>query len=415
MGPSPEHLIAAADIGTSKIAIVVAERSESGAVTCIDSVVAPMHGMREGVVVDIRAASGALAAAFETVEERLGLHLASATFNISGQHIRSRLAYGKWPTNGREITDDDVERATLDARHRLDVDDSREIIHEIPRAYLVDGQRGIRDPRGLSGYQVEAEVHYTTGAAATITNLERAIRGAGLSPEMFVASPLASGEALRAHIGDDECIIVVDIGAETLGVASYVDGVPWSAYALATGGEDIVRDLARQLHLPPEIAAALLYESGSCSENAASEAEFDLVTLPGARDGNILVPRSDMTTVIRQRAERFGAAISPAVNDLRNAGYEPDALLLVGGTAALDGLDRLLSQIYTLPVHRGLPDSLQNLAPELALPALTAAGLVLWHARYKPPANNEPVAGPGGFFSGVRRLFKHKRSTYAGV
>jgi cell division protein FtsA len=413
MGIHPENLIVGVDIGSSKVAVIVAERDGAGALDFLDGIVMPMRGIRQGVVVDIHEASGALAHAFEVIEERFDHHLNQVTVNIGGRHIRSRLSYGRWTASGREILDTDIDRAAQDAKNRLAIDSTYEIIHEVPRTYVLDGQAGVRDPRGLTGFQLEAEVHYTTGASATITNLERAIRSAGLIPMMFVASPVAAGEAVRLGHSDQECFVVADIGAETTSIAAYVDGAIWASGVEARGGKEIIRDVARQFHLPLEVAEDLLTTYGTCAPGIGDPDEFEIVPLPGQANGNTIVPRAELARVIRERAENFATAIAPVISNLRNAGYDPDTLVLTGGTAALDGLDTLLANLLEVPAERGLPKGISGMPQTLAGAALTAVGLALWHARYQHYHRNEPSTGASELLTRMRRLIRNMRPTTA--
>lgn len=380
MAASPENLIAGLDIGSSKVAAIAVECDPDGGVRYVGGAFRPSAGVRNGIVVDIAEATACVEQTFYELEERCGRRIASACVAVSGPHVRGQLARGTLTPMGREITHEDVTQAIALARQTLAINTNREIIHEIPRAYAVDGQPGVHDPHGMSGYELEVEVHYATGLSTTISNLVKCVSGARIAPAMLVAAPLAAGESER--VADERgCVAVADIGAETTDVAIYADGSIWSSAVLTSGGAEITREIATQMRLPWVAAEDLKLRYGQCDPRRVEE--YELVELPPSADEEGLLPRAELTRVIAQRAEQQARLLADYVTELRGQGLDPDALILTGGASELAGLDTLLMRTLEMPVHLGEPRGIAGLPPALQRPAYaTVSGLALWYARY---------------------------------
>lgn len=401
MGGSPESFIVGLDVGTTRVAAVAAERHADGGLTYLDGTSVDAAGVRNGIIVDIQEAAESIEAALCDLEDRCGRRLTSVCVGVGGPHVSGHNARGSsliLPV-GREITHEDVSRAIAAAREALPIPENRDIIHEIPRAYLVDGQPGVRDPHGMLGAELEVEVHYTTGVSTTIANLLKCVRLARVTPAMLAAAPLAAGEAVRGAYEDVACLAVADIGAETTGLVVYADGAVWSSDVLPVGGASISKDIAAQLKIPVAAAEDVKRRYGQCSPHGIEE--FELVDLPPSAGIDALLPRMELADIIRTRTYSLADALCPRLEEARKAGVEPDLLVLTGGGAELPGLDELLMVALEVPVRRGTPASERNMPSWLERPELTtAAGLALWYARYVP---GDDLAHAGGF-SALRHL-----------
>lgn len=408
MAASPDNLIVGLDIGSSKIAMVAAERTADGNLSYVNGAYRLTYGVRNGNVVDIADTAACVEGALSDLEERVGRRITSVCVGVGGPHVQGQRTRGSVAPMGRDILPEDVARAIADARAALALDEKREIIHEIPRAYMVDGQIGIHDPQGMAGYELEVEVHYATGVSTIITNLVKCIGQAHLTPTMLVAAPLAAGEAVRPLDEHMACVVVADVGAETTNLVIYADGVVWSTAALPMGGSDITRDIASQLKLPWAAAEDLKLHYGDCGAEGADE--YELVELPPSSGLDGYLPRAELAAVIRKRAKILAQAIARHLHDARQAGLDPEVLILTGGGADLSGVDDVLMRACEAPVIRGVPRGIRGLPAGLARPIFaTAAGLVLWYAHYAPygasRASSRRFAPFPGLVAGMKRLF----------
>lgn len=381
MAASPENLIAGLDIGSSKVAAIAVECDADGAVQYVSGAHRPSAGVRNGIVVDIADATASVEAVMYELEERCGRRVGSACIAVSGPHVQGQLARGTITPMGHEITAEDVAQAIALARQSLSITQNGEVIHEIPRAYKVDGQIGIHDPHGMAGYELEVEVHYATGMSTTISNLMKSVAGARIAPTMLVAAPLAAGEAVRATAERSECIAVADIGAETTDLAVYVDGSVWWSAVRPTGGAEITREIVAQLKLPWPAADELKQRYGGCDVRRVEE--YDLVELPPSAGIDGFLPRAELVRVIATRAQRQAQALAEDFAELRQQGLLPEALILTGGASELSGLDDVLAAALDTPVYHAVPHGIAGLPPALRRPAFaTVSGLALWNARY---------------------------------
>lgn len=381
MAASPETLIAGLDIGSSKVVAIAVERDADGHVRYVGGAFRPSAGVRNGIVVDIAEATACVDAAIYELEERCGRRIGSACVAVNGPHVQGQLARGTITPMGRDITSEDVAQAIALARQSLTANPNREIIHEIPRAYAVDGQAGVHDPHGMAGYELEVEVHYLTGISTTISNLVKCVNGARLEPAMLVAAPVAAGEAARAAQERAECVAVADIGAETTDVVIYADGSIWSSAVLAAGGAEVTREIIAQLKLPWTAAEELKQRYGQCDPRQIEE--YELVEMPPSAEFEGFLPRAELTRVIARRVEQQTRKLAEYIGEMREQGVDPEALLLTGGASELPGLETRLMRSLQMPVHRVGPRGIAGLPPALARPAFaTVAGLALWQAHY---------------------------------
>ncbi len=383
MGVAQDMTIVALDIGTSKITLLVVKRDADGSLSYIAGLPMPVRGVRNGVVVNISDVTAAIQTALYEVEEQYGRRITGACVSVSGPHLQSLNARsaGTITPVGREITHEDLSRAIIAARSSLHTGSNRDIIHEIPRAYTVDGQPGVHDPRGMVGYQLEVEVHYATGISTTIANLVKCLQQAGVDSKMLVAAPLAVGEAARAAFEHVDSLAVVDIGAETTNLAIYADGFIWSSEVLPLGGADITREVAMRLKLPQYAAEDVKVRYGHA--NPEQVGEFDLVDMPPSSGFDALLPRAEVARIIRERASAIAEELSSRLREARGVGIHPEVLVLAGGSAELPGLDDVLMSTLEIPTRRWARSGIYNLPAPLERPAYaTAVGLVHWYANY---------------------------------
>lgn len=409
MAATPDTLIAGLDIGSSKVTAIAVDYDSDGNVHYVGGAFRPSAGVRNGIIVDIGEASACVEAVIYELEERCGRRITSACIAVSGPHVQGHLARGTITPMGGEIKHEDVTQAIALARQSLTVHQNGEIIHEIPRAYRVDGQPGVHDPHGMAGYELEVEVHYATGISTTISNLLKCVTGARIEPAMLVAAPLAAGEAVRVVDERAECVVVADVGAETTDVAIYADGSLWWSAVLTGGGAEITREIVSQLKLPWAAAEELKQRYGQCGMRRVEE--YELVDLPPSAGFDGFLPRAELTRVITRRAEQQARALAEQLAGLREQGLIPEALILTGGGSELAGLDDVLMRALEMPVYRATPRGIEGLPPALGRPAFaTVAGLTLWCARYAPlaegTASNRRIWQRLGLRAGMRKLLR---------
>jgi cell division protein FtsA len=383
MAASNPQLFAGLDIGATMVTAVVVTREPDGQIVYVQSARVESAGMRDGVVVDLAAATEAVERVTYELEDQLNRRLPPLCIGVGGRHLESLNLRGDISIApvGREITRDDIARAIAAARAGVRLGEHRQLLHEIPRAFRVDGQPGVHDPYGMAAHDLEVEVHYVSASATWLQNLLKCVRGARGVPEMVVAAPLAAAEALAGAIPGAQCLAIADIGAETTNFTMVVAGAIWQSEVIAEGGAAVTRELAAQFKLSYAAAEALKVAHGTCDSTRYDE--FALVDLPESGDVDDVVPAAEMARVIQQRVFRCADLLAEQLEEARRLGVEPEMLVLAGGGAALDGIEALLSRALDVPVVRGIPTGIAGLPSVVKSPPYaTAAGLALWHARY---------------------------------
>ncbi len=386
----PRTLVAI-DVGTTKICTLVAEVYEDTQLRIIGVGNAPSRGLRKGVVVNVAEATEAITASVRKAERISGYHVANAYVGIGGGHISAINSRGVVGISrgARGISEYDVERA-LDAARAIAIPHNREIIHTIPRGYIVDGQEGVRDPVGMQGIRLEVEAHIVTGASTSVSNLAKCVRNAGVQIDDLILQPLASGEAVLKDTEREMGVVLADIGGGTTDIGIFMEGSIWHSVILGTGGEHVTRDVAVGLRTPYSTAEELKVKFGHAVPTTLATDEVIEVTSfgNGAREE---VSRLLLAEVIEARAEEILHLIR---REIKRSGYDgllAAGLVLCGGTAELAGFKELAHKVLDLPVRVGVPRDLQGLTDVLESPAYaTSVGLLLWGLQQSPTQEPEP-------------------------
>jgi len=273
----------------------------------------------------------------------------------------------------------DVSRA-VESAQAVAIPTQREIIHVIPRAYIVDGHENIRDPVGMSGYRLEVETHIVTGEVMAIQNLIKSVERAGVVIDDLVLQPLASGEAVLTPEDKDRGVVLVDIGGGTTDVAIFIQGGIWHSVVLPLGGNHLTTDIVYVLHTPHNTAEYLKLKYGSAIAREPEEGEEDMIDTesfaPGERQQ---ISRQYLNQIIEARCVQI---LEMVAAEIRRSGYEgllPAGVVLTGGSSQLPKLDELAREMLGVPVRTGMPTNLTGLAEAVdAPPYATGVGLVRW-------------------------------------
>ncbi len=405
-----QRTIVGIDVGTTKICTLVGEVYEDGQLRIIGVGVAPSRGLHKGVVVNVNEATEAIAASVRKAERISGYQIGSAYVGVGGGHItalNSRGVVGISRT-ARGISQSDIDRA-LDAARAIAIPHNREIIHAIPRGFVVDDQEGVQDPIGMQGIRLEVEVHIVTGASTSVSNLVKCVRAAGVEIDDLILQSLASGEAILRGSEREMGVVLADIGGGTTDIAIFIEGSIWHTIVLGTGGEHLTRDVAVGLRTPFNTAEELKIKYGHAIPHSLATDELIEVTSfgNGARQS---VSRLQLAEVIEARAEEI---LSLILREVKRSGYDgllAAGLVICGGSAELAGFKDLGQQILGLPVRVGRPHDLHGLTDVLESPAYaTAVGLLLWGVRHTPTEGHEspaPVRIAGELWPRIRDWFR---------
>ena len=264
-----------------------------------------------------------------------GKKITTAYVGIAGSHIASENSKGfvAISPSHRDIVQNDISRA-IEVARAIAIPANREVIHVIPRGYVVDGQEGIKNPIGMSGFRLEVETHIITGAVSSIHNLIKCVHKAQVEIEDLVLEPLASSEAVLGMERPISGSCWSTLGGGTTDVAVFAEGAIWHTVVLPIGGNLITSDIAIGLRLPFGVAEELKVTYGHC--DPATISEDDMIDLSQFMpDCDDLVPRKLLAEIIHARVEELFEMVH---EEIKKSGYDG---LLPGRAGAHGGSSRI--------------------------------------------------------------------------
>ncbi|HOL37891.1 MAG TPA: cell division protein FtsA [Rubrivivax sp.] len=341
------------DIGTIKVMVVAAEVLPEGGLRVAGLGVAPTHGLKRGVVVNIDATVQSIQQALKEAEMMAACKIASVYTGITGSHIRGQNSTGMVIVrDNREVTPTDVARVVETAKAINIPNDQRLLLVE-PQEFVIDGHE-VKEPIGMSGSRLEVKVHIVTGAGSAAENILKCVRRCGLEVERLVLNPSASAAAVLTDDEKSLGVAVVDIGAGTTDVQIYTDGSVRHTAVIPIAGDLITSDIAMALRTPTKDAEQIKVEHGVAKQLLADPS--DQLEVPGLGDRQPrLLSRQALAGVIEPRIEEIFSLVHQVI---RESGYEEllsSGVVICGGSAVMPGLVELGEDIFLKPVRRGSP------------------------------------------------------------
>jgi cell division protein FtsA len=378
-------LIAALDVGSTKIGCIIAKPSfDQFTDTGYEArVVGFGHhvskGVRSGIVVDMDNVEKAVRSTVEAAEQMAGENIHDVIVNVNIGKPKSRLIAYEVSIAGHEIGDPDMRRI-LGPQGLVDNESSNsEVLHKIPVGYSIDGNKGIRDPRGMFGERLGVNMHIITADSGPIRNLETAISRCHLGLETKVLSAYASALACIVEDERQMGVTCVDIGGGTTSIAVFFDGELVHTDSIPIGGQHVSNDIARGLATSSQHAERMKTLYGNAIPSSNDDREVIKVPLVGEESNPEAgqIPRSMLVGIIRPRMEE----ILEMVRDrLVQAGFDKVAgrrMVLTGGAGQLPGLPELAGMILNKQVRTGRPKGMDGLAEAASGPAFsTCVGLL---------------------------------------
>ena len=396
-----ERYLVGLDIGSTKTCALIAEL-DGEEVKFVSLGAAESKGLRKGLIVNLDSTASSIRRAVEEAESVAGVPVESAVIGVAGSHVRgvnSRggITLGQRP---RDIERDDVRR-TVDAARNITLPEDREVLHVLPHEFIVDAQDGIRDPLGMSGQRLEANVHVVTASAAATQNLVTAANKAGILISDTVLEPLASAESCLTQDERELGCCLLDIGGGTTELIVYGGGVVRHSSAVPVGGDHFTNDLAVGLRTPIPEAEKIKRAHGWAAAALLREDQGIEIASVGDRPPRTVFSRM-LTEIIEPRAQELLALIR---DDLQREGLDaqiPAGFVLAGGGARLRGLAEMAEQAFRHPVRIAEPRGLVDLPEAVAQPEYaTVTGLVLYAARARRSAPQRP----GNFVAKLKAMF----------
>ena len=367
-------IVTGLDIGTTKICALIAEVSGDNNIEIIGIGLAPSNGLRKGIVVDIDKTSHAIKSAIQKAERMAGQKVDSAYVGIAGSHIKSINSHGVVAVTGdeKEIKESDIKRV-IDAARIIPVSAEEDILHVLPREFIVDGSPGIQDPLGMSGVRLEVETHIIKGASTSIQNLVKSVLRAGLSVDEVVLEPLASSQAVLSDDEKDLGAVLVDIGGGTTDVIVFHEGSIAHTSVIPVGGNHVSNDIAVGLRTPVSEAEKIKIMHGSVLPSEIDEQEKIEVLAASGKERKKL-SRKMLCQVIEPRMSEMFSLIKKELDSAGTADLTPAGMILTGGASLLEGSETLASDITELPVRIGEPDYVSGLSNVIDNPVYIKKG-----------------------------------------
>jgi cell division protein FtsA len=376
-----DSLVVGLDIGTTKVCAVIGERNENGILEITGVGMSPSTGLRKGVVVNIEATLRSVAAAIEAAEMMSGQDVHSCWTGIGGSHIDGLNSRGVVAVTGknretREIGSEDLNRV-LEAARAVVIPMDRQVLEVIPQSYIVDDQKGIRDPLDMIGVRLEAEVHIITCSVTGAQNLIKCVNRAGFRVNDLILQSLAAGRAVLTAEEKELGVALIDLGGGTTEVMVYSQGTPYSTTTIPAGGAQVTSDISIIKNISFETAERIKIDAGCCLEELM-EGDDDII-VPGVGGRPPLpIPKSQILQIIRPRMEEIFSMVKEKLDKLSLSRPLGGGIVLTGGGAQLLGAAELASRMFKLPVRVGNPLPLGGLVEEYRSPVYaTAVGLVL--------------------------------------
>jgi cell division protein FtsA len=374
------------DIGSMKTCVLIAEIDEEQ-VRFLALGAAESKGLRKGLIVNLDSTVSSIRRAVEEAEGVANVPVESAVIGVAGSHVRGVNSRGGVSIGhrARDIEREDVRRA-IDAARNITLPPDREVLHVLPHEFLVDAQDGIRDPMGMVGQRLEANVHLVTSSIAATQNLVTAANRAGILISDTVLEPLASAESCLTQDERDLGCCLLDIGGGTTELLVYGGGVVRHTSAVPIGGDHFTNDLAVGFRTPiPEAERIKRHHACAALSLLQEDHPFQIASV-GDRPPRTIFARQ-LTDIIEPRAQELLALIR---DDLQRAGLDrqiPAGFVLAGGGAKLNGLIDLAEQYFHLPMRIAEPKGLTDMPEQVAQPEYaTVVGLVLYGAKARRAA-----------------------------
>ena len=322
-----------------------------------------------------------------------GHNITDAYVSLGGAHIHSQNSHGVVAISGPngEIVDSDVERS-LEAASAISLPTSREIVHVLPREFVVDGESGVKDPIGMTGVRLEVETHVVTASSAAIKNLNKTLTDAGIKINDLVFSGLASAYSVLSETEKELGCCLIDIGAGTTSVVAYIDGSLAYSGVIPVGAKNVTNDIAIGLRVSLETAEKIkLYLSQNKKVGKDIGDEIDLNSM-GISEVTKVSKKTLIEGIIRPRLNEIFTMVRLELEREKIINKIPSGAIVTGGGAKTVGVTDSAKRMLVLPVRIGIPTGVSGLIDDVLDPIFSVPiGLLIYGVK------DEMVENSGSF------------------
>ena len=437
-----DRIITAIDIGSSKIATVIALQEAAKAPSVIGVSSYPSSGLKKGVIVNIDEAINSIAASLEAAERMAGITVSSVYISINGKHITSTNNKGVVAVAQEEINPDDIFRA-IETAKTVSIPPTREILHVIPRQFIVDAQGDIKDPIGMIGNRLEVDTHIISATSSALHNLIRCITQIGLKIDDVVFSGWAAAQSVLTNTEKELGITLLDIGGGTTTITTFVEDAITYSGSVPFGGANITSDLAIGLRVNLEDAERIKLNAEELIKTSkkpvTSEAtkkrrlllnekvdddtdevddsdtkKKDVIDISSLEvDGMKTISKKLFDDIVEARLSEIFDIVIQQVEQSGNEARLPAGVVVTGGSSMIPGITSIAKKVFGVPARVGYPKGLDGLTDEISSPAYAVAqGLILSGSTDETFSNSKrqislKANGGGGIWDKVKGFFKN--------
>ena len=385
-----EKIIASTDIGSSKVVVLIARILSTNEVELIGMGVAQSDGIKSGSLTNIEQTVVAVREAIQEAETLTDIEVSQVLLNITGKHVKGDNSMGIIAITNRDriVTNHDIYRV-IEAAQSIRVPTEYEVLHVLSRGFKVDDQNGIKDPTGMAGIRLEADVHVVTGHKTHIQNLVKSVQESGVEVSDRVLSSLASSYALLTDGEKELGVAVIDIGAGITDIIVYIDGGILYTSTICMGANLITHDLSIGLKTTLNHAEMLKKNYGSSLSSNIDPGEMVEIPIVGTRPSRP-VPRKDIVNIIEARVKEMLELIDHEIIKSGKKALLAGGVVLTGGGALLKDIAYTSEEVIGLSTSIGYPQSISGISDRIASPAFsTSVGLLYYGAQYNSFQNKD--------------------------
>ena len=368
-------IVVGLDIGTSNVCCVIGEVGPDQTLEILGKGLAASKGLKKGAVVDIDEAAKSIEAAVSEAEKMAGFHVNCVYVGVTGEYISSMSSHGVVTVGNtdKEINDGDMRRV-IEAARLVGVPNDREIIHVIPKNFMIDGTDGVKNPVGMSGMRLEVDAHIIVGMVTFLQNINKSVQRAGLEIEEngIVLGSIPTSLTVLSEEEKELGIVLVDIGGGTTDVAMFKHNSLVTTAVLPIGGSNITYDAVIVLRIPHAEAERIKVAKGCASVDLVKEDEqIEVVSLSSVDPPS--VSRKELAEVIEGRLMDIFDWLRKEIRKVTKTGIHIAGVTLTGGCSNIEGIASTAQDILQLPVRigkpgiPGLPDSMKDPVYAMAL------------------------------------------------
>ena len=390
-------IITGLDIGTSKIKVLLVSQSKDGKLELVLKEEENSEGVRRGVTIDPERVSNILEGLFPKISEEVGQKVNSVYVNLGGSHIFCTPSHGLVSVSraDQKISEEDINRVLKEAQ-AINLSSNKEIFDVLPKEFIIDGEGGIKEPFGLQGVRMEAEVLALGGFSPYLKNAREAVLGADLEILDMVPGPITAARAVLTERQKELGVALLDIGAGTTGFAVFEEGNLLHLAILPVGSANITNDIAIGLKIDAEIAERIKIEYGaSIFKGKNVHQKIDI-----GEETPLIFSQKFLTKIVEDRILEMFEEVNKELKKIGRERKLVGGIVLTGGGASLPKIAELAREKFHLPSRVGKPKGILGLDDDPGL--ATVCGLVLGGADFERKTSKSKE----GLGSKIKKIFK---------